>query len=93
MVIGDIEQALKGADACRAFSRLDPSTPAWVSAMARDTIVFACANPAPEIWPLARLTLDPETLHRRATQTVLTVRESTGVLMREGLIAAPPATS
>jgi malate dehydrogenase (oxaloacetate-decarboxylating) len=25
--------------------------PAWVRAMARDAIVFACANPVPEIWP------------------------------------------
>ncbi len=27
--------------------------PAWVGSMARDAIVFACANPVPEIWPWA----------------------------------------
>jgi malate dehydrogenase (oxaloacetate-decarboxylating) len=25
--------------------------PEWVSTMAKDAIVFACANPVPEIWP------------------------------------------
>jgi len=50
---GGIEQALAGADVCLAFSRPDPDTirPEWVRAMAPDAVVFACANPVPEIWP------------------------------------------
>ena len=52
-VTGGIEQALRGVDVCIAFARSDPDLiqPAWVSTMARDAIVFACANPMPEIWP------------------------------------------
>jgi len=52
---GGIEQALRGADVCIAFARSDPKLiePAWIRAMAKDAIVFACANPEPEIWPWA----------------------------------------
>jgi len=52
-VTGGIEQALRGADVCIAFSRSDPKLikPEWIRAMAKDAIVFACANPEPEIWP------------------------------------------
>jgi malate dehydrogenase (oxaloacetate-decarboxylating) len=52
-VTGGIEQALRGADVCIAFSRSGPDVikPDWVRAMAADAIVFACANPVPEIWP------------------------------------------
>jgi malate dehydrogenase (oxaloacetate-decarboxylating) len=52
-VTGGIEQALRGADVCVAFSRSDPDLikPEWVRSMAADAIVFACANPEPEIWP------------------------------------------
>jgi malate dehydrogenase (oxaloacetate-decarboxylating) len=52
-VVGGIEEALRGADVCVAFSRSGPGIiePAWVRAMARDAVVFACANPVPEIWP------------------------------------------
>jgi malate dehydrogenase (oxaloacetate-decarboxylating) len=52
-VIGGIEHALRGADVCIAFSRSGPGViqPAWIRTMARDPIVFACANPTPEIWP------------------------------------------
>ena len=52
-VKGSIEQALRGADVCIAFACSDPSLikPAWVRSMAKDAIVFACANPEPEIWP------------------------------------------
>jgi malate dehydrogenase (oxaloacetate-decarboxylating) len=52
-VVGGIAEALGGADVCVAFSRSGPGLiePAWVRAMARDAIVFACANPIPEIWP------------------------------------------
>ncbi len=53
MVTGGIETALRGADVCIAFARSDPELirPSWIRAMARDAIVFACANPEPEIWP------------------------------------------
>lgn len=52
-VVGGIAEALKGADVCIAFSQSGPSViaPTWVGAMAKDAIVFACANPIPEIWP------------------------------------------
>jgi malate dehydrogenase (oxaloacetate-decarboxylating) len=52
-VVGGVREALRGADACVAFSRSGPGIvePGWVRAMARDAIVFACANPVPEIWP------------------------------------------
>jgi malate dehydrogenase (oxaloacetate-decarboxylating) len=52
-VMGGVPAALRGADACVAFSRSGPGViePAWVRAMASDAIVFACANPVPEIWP------------------------------------------
>ncbi|MGB8275427.1 MAG: NADP-dependent malic enzyme [Alphaproteobacteria bacterium] len=50
---GGIEAALRGADVCIAFSRSGPGViePDWIAAMANDAIVFACANPVPEIWP------------------------------------------
>lgn len=50
---GGIPEALQGADAVIALSRPGPGTilPEWIQGMARDAIVFACANPAPEIWP------------------------------------------
>jgi len=52
---GRIAEALVGADVCMACSRPGPGTikPEWVSAMAHDAIVFACANPVPEIYPYA----------------------------------------
>jgi len=52
-ITGGIENALRGADVCIAFSSSGPGViePAWIRAMAKDAIVFACANPTPEIWP------------------------------------------
>ena len=52
-VTGGIAEALRGADVCVAFSASGPEIikPEWVKAMAGDAIVFACANPIPEIWP------------------------------------------
>lgn len=52
-VSGGIDAALRGADACIAFSRPGPGVikPDDVARMAKDAIVFACANPIPEIWP------------------------------------------
>ncbi len=40
-------------DVVIAASKPGPGTipKAWVSGMATDSIVFACANPTPEIWP------------------------------------------
>jgi len=50
---GGIAEALRGADAVVAFSRPRPGIihPEWLRAMAAGPIVFACANPEPEIWP------------------------------------------
>lgn len=50
---GGIKEALKGADVCIALSQSGPGTilPEWVKGMAKDSIIFACANPIPEIWP------------------------------------------
>lgn len=50
---GGMADALRGADVCIAFSTPGPGTirPEWIAGMADDAIVFACANPDPEIWP------------------------------------------
>jgi len=50
---GDITEAFKGVDAVVAASRPGPGTikKEWISTMADNSIVFACANPIPEIWP------------------------------------------
>ncbi len=50
---GGIAEALKGADVCISLSKSGPGTilPEWVKGMAKDAIIFACANPIPEIWP------------------------------------------
>ena len=52
-VEGGIAEAVRGADACIAFACSGPDVihPEWIRTMARDAIVFACANPVPEIWP------------------------------------------
>ncbi len=50
---GGAAEALKGADAVVAASKPGPGTirKEWIKAMASKAIVFACANPIPEIWP------------------------------------------
>jgi malate dehydrogenase (oxaloacetate-decarboxylating) len=48
---GGIAEALREADVCIAFSAGGIIKPQWVATMAKDAIVFACANPIPEIWP------------------------------------------
>jgi len=50
---GNIPDAMKGADVVICLSRSGPGVilPEWVETMAEDSIVFACANPVPEIWP------------------------------------------
>ena len=50
---GDLADAVEGADVLLAASTPRPDTvrPEHVRAMAKDPIVFALANPVPEIWP------------------------------------------
>jgi malate dehydrogenase (oxaloacetate-decarboxylating) len=50
---GGISEALRGADVCLAFSTPGPNVipPSAIQGMAGNPIVFACANPVPEIWP------------------------------------------
>lgn len=50
---GDIPEAMRGADVLIAASKPGPGTikKEWVASMAKDAIVFAEANPVPEIWP------------------------------------------
>ena len=50
---GDFSEALRGADVCISASAPKPGLikKEWVEQMASDSIVFACANPLPEIWP------------------------------------------
>lgn len=47
------EEAFKGADVLVALSKPGPDTikPEWISMMAEKSVVFACANPVPEIYP------------------------------------------
>jgi malate dehydrogenase (oxaloacetate-decarboxylating) len=53
--IDDMETATKGADALISLSTPGPDVikPEWIRHMARKAIVFACANPVPEIYPYA----------------------------------------
>ena len=50
---GPIAEALQGADVLISLSKPGPGTipGEWISKMAKDSIVFTCANPVPEIWP------------------------------------------
>ncbi len=50
---GDLGQVIDGTDVLIAASRPVPGTikKEWIEKMADDAIVFACANPMPEIWP------------------------------------------
>jgi malate dehydrogenase (oxaloacetate-decarboxylating) len=50
---GDITAAFKNVDAVVAASKPGPGTikKEWVKTMADKSIIFACANPIPEIWP------------------------------------------
>ena len=50
---GGIAEALEGSDVCIAFSAPGPDIirADWIQCMAKESIVFACANPVPEIWP------------------------------------------
>ncbi|MFO8077295.1 MAG: NADP-dependent malic enzyme [Thermoplasmatota archaeon] len=50
---GSVADAFDGADICIAASKPGPGTikKEWVKTMADEAIVFATANPVPEIWP------------------------------------------
>ena len=50
---GDIPEAMRDVDVVIALSKSGPGVllPEWIKGMAKDAIVFACANPVPEIWP------------------------------------------
>lgn len=50
---GGIKEAMRDTDVCIALSTPGPGVikKEWVADMADDAIVFACANPVPEIWP------------------------------------------
>ena len=50
---GTMADAIKGADVLICVSTPGPGTvkPEWIKTMAPDAIVFAEANPVPEIWP------------------------------------------
>ena len=52
-ITGGVADAMRGADVVVAFSAPHPGIidPGWIGTMAAQPIVFACANPAPEIWP------------------------------------------
>jgi len=51
--ISTVEDAVRGADVLIALSKPGPDTvkKEWISLMAKKAIVFACANPVPEIYP------------------------------------------
>jgi malate dehydrogenase (oxaloacetate-decarboxylating) len=53
--LNDIAAALKGADVLIALSKPGPDVvkQEWIRTMASKPIVFACANPVPEIYPYA----------------------------------------
>jgi malate dehydrogenase (oxaloacetate-decarboxylating) len=50
---GGIAEAMEGADAVVALAKSGPDVikKEWVKKMAKDSILFACANPIPEIYP------------------------------------------
>ncbi|MEB3757648.1 MAG: NADP-dependent malic enzyme [Desulfurococcales archaeon] len=50
---GGMPEAIEGADVVIAASKPGPGTikKEWIAKMAKDAIVFAEANPVPEIWP------------------------------------------
>jgi len=52
-LVGTVADALQGADVFIGASTPGPGVikPEWVRGMAKDAVVFPCANPVPEIWP------------------------------------------
>ena len=63
---GDLSHALKGADVFIGLSAAGLLTGEMVEAMAKDPIIFACANPDPEI--------DPEIAREKGAYIVATGR-------------------
>lgn len=55
-------QALKGADFFLGVSKAGALDPAWVQFMAPSPIIFALANPEPEIWPAHALEVAPNAI-------------------------------
>ena len=55
--INTMQEAIKGADVLISLSTPGPETvkKGWVQAMANNPVVFACANPVPEIYPHAAI--------------------------------------
>jgi malate dehydrogenase (oxaloacetate-decarboxylating) len=53
--VDTMEKAMAGADVLIALSKPGPDVikPEWVKLMGKKAIVFACANPVPEIYPYA----------------------------------------
>jgi malate dehydrogenase (oxaloacetate-decarboxylating) len=53
LIEGGVAEAMEGADVVIGLSKPGPGTilPEWVERMNDNAIVFACANPVPEIWP------------------------------------------
>jgi malate dehydrogenase (oxaloacetate-decarboxylating) len=53
--VNTMDEAMKGADVLISLSTPGPDTikKEWVAAMGQKSIVFACANPVPEIYPYA----------------------------------------
>jgi malate dehydrogenase (oxaloacetate-decarboxylating) len=52
-IIGGIKEAMENADVVVALSAPGPGIiqKEWIKKMAKNAIVFVCANPTPEIWP------------------------------------------
>jgi malate dehydrogenase (oxaloacetate-decarboxylating) len=52
-ISGEASKAFKGADIVVSAAKSEPGTihRDWISTMNKDAIVFALANPSPEIWP------------------------------------------
>lgn len=52
-ITGGPEDAFRGADVVYSYTKPGPDviSPKWIFSMAKDAILFACANPVPEIWP------------------------------------------
>ncbi len=50
---GGIAEALIDSDVCIALSQPGPDViqKEWITKMAKDAVVFICANPIPEMWP------------------------------------------
>ena len=59
---GAMEDLIEGADMFLGLAGPGVMTPEMVSKMARDPIIFALANPTPEIWPEAATEVRPDAI-------------------------------